>query len=246
LYPRPWRDRYGAELASLTEDLMSAGEITPLRAVRNLLGGAALEWGRMLAGSRRAARSWTTVGALTVCGLLAGIAVAALHPPVLTSTALVVLPVSTSSAQSSGSAGQSTISPYTATQMVIVDSNPVLADALPTVRPTMSLGKLRSVVQVASVTAYIISVSAQERVAADAEATANAVADSYIAYVNSPSSPIGHIAAQMLAPAVNATGRPLPTDLLIIGGLGALLGALVGAIDAVAFSRSGRRLPTIW
>ena len=28
LYPRAWRDRYGAELAGLTEDLISAGEIT--------------------------------------------------------------------------------------------------------------------------------------------------------------------------------------------------------------------------
>jgi capsular polysaccharide biosynthesis protein len=245
-YPRPWRDRYGAELASLTEHLIGAGEITPLLAVRNLLGGAALEWGRVLAGLRRGARSWTAVGALTACGLLAGIAVAALHPPMLTSTALVVLPASASSTQSSGSAEQSTISPYTATQMVIADSNQVLAGALPFVRPAMSLGKLRSVVQVASVAPYIISVSVKERAAADAEATANAVADSYVAYVNSPSSPIGHVTAQMLAPAVHATGRPLPTDLLITGGLGALLGALIGAIDAVAFSRSGRRFRTIW
>jgi capsular polysaccharide biosynthesis protein len=191
-------------------------------------------------------RIWTAIGVGAVCGLLAGIAVAALHPPVLTSTALVVLPPSASSTQSSGSSGQSTISPYTATQMVIADSNQVLAGALPNVRPAMPLDKLRSVVQVASVNSYIISVSAKERVAAHAEATANAVADSYIAYVNSPSSPIGHVPAQMLEVAVNATGRPLPTDLLITGGLGALLGALVGAIDEVAFSRSDRRFRTVW
>ena len=43
LYPRAWRDRYGAELAGLTEDLINAGEIRPLSAVVNLAGGAALE-----------------------------------------------------------------------------------------------------------------------------------------------------------------------------------------------------------
>jgi hypothetical protein len=55
LYPRAWRDRYGAELASLTEELISAGEIAPLPAMVNLAGGAALERGRVLVGSRRAA-----------------------------------------------------------------------------------------------------------------------------------------------------------------------------------------------
>jgi hypothetical protein len=54
LYPRSWRDRYGAELASLTEELIRAGEIAPLPAMVNLAGGAALERGRVLVGSRRA------------------------------------------------------------------------------------------------------------------------------------------------------------------------------------------------
>ena len=61
----------------------------------------------------------------------------------------------------------------------------MLAAALPNVRPAMSLNKLRSEVQVTSLTSYIISVSAQGKTAADAEATANAVANSYVAYVNS-------------------------------------------------------------
>ena len=55
MYPRAWRDRYRAELAGLTGELISAREITPLLAVFNLAGGAALEWGSVLAGSRRAA-----------------------------------------------------------------------------------------------------------------------------------------------------------------------------------------------
>ena len=70
LYPRPWRDRYGAELASLTQDLISAGEITPLSAVLNLAGGAALEWGRVLAGSRRAAAATALAAIMAVTGIV--------------------------------------------------------------------------------------------------------------------------------------------------------------------------------
>jgi hypothetical protein len=68
LYPRAWRGRYGAELASLTGELISAGEITPLSAVFNLAGGAALERGRVLAGSRRAAVATALVAIMAVAG----------------------------------------------------------------------------------------------------------------------------------------------------------------------------------
>jgi capsular polysaccharide biosynthesis protein len=191
---------------------------------------------------------WPAVGAVAVWGLLAGIAVAALHPPMLTSTALVVLPQAASSTPSSGSSGQGTISPYTATQLVIADSNPVLAGALPKVRPPVSLDKLRSEVQVASLTSYIISVSARGKAAADAEATANAVAESYIAYLNSPSSPIGRASAHMLQPATSATGtRPLKS-LLVTGLIGVPAGALIGIIVSLAIGRRDlwfRQLPQL-
>ena len=189
---------------------------------------------------------WSAIGAVAVWGLLAGIAVAALHPPMLTSTALVLLPQAESSTPSSGSSGQGTISPYTATQLVIADSNPVLAGALPKVRPPVSLDKLRSEVQVASVTSYIISVSAKGKAAVDAEATANAVAGSYIAYVNSPSSPIGPVSARMLQSATSATGtRPLKS-LLVTGLIGVPAGALIGIIVSLAIGRRDlwfRQLP---
>src|SRR5579864_6472115 len=87
---------------------------------------------------------WTAIGSLAAWGLLAGIAVAALHPPVLTSTALVVL----------AQAGQNTVTvangkpdPFTVTQEVIASSYPVLIAALPDVRPAMSLAALRRDVQ---------------------------------------------------------------------------------------------------
>ena len=60
----------------------------------------------------------------------------------------------------------------------------VLVDALPDVRPAMSLNELRHNVQVGSPSTDIISVTAKGKNAADAEATANAVANSYIRYVS--------------------------------------------------------------
>ncbi len=48
LYPREWRERYGPEVASLADELISAGETTRLRAALGLIGGAALERSRVL------------------------------------------------------------------------------------------------------------------------------------------------------------------------------------------------------
>jgi protein-S-isoprenylcysteine O-methyltransferase Ste14 len=48
LYPRAWRDRYGAEVADLAEELISEGKTTPLRAGLDLAGGAVIERGRAL------------------------------------------------------------------------------------------------------------------------------------------------------------------------------------------------------
>lgn len=68
LYPRAFRDRYGAELASLTDELISAGEITPLLAALSLAGGAALEWGRVLFSSRRAVQAMAAATIVAVAG----------------------------------------------------------------------------------------------------------------------------------------------------------------------------------
>ena len=175
-------------------------------------------------------------------GILVGSGYAALYPPVLTSTALVVLPQSASSTQSSGSSAQNSISSYTATQVVIADSNQVLATALPNAKPPMSLDELRSDVEVSSVTSYIISISAKGKKAADAEATANAVAQSYINYVNSPNSPIKHVSARVLESATSATGTGPIKALVITGLIGALAGALIGMIVSLAVGRKDRRL----
>jgi hypothetical protein len=51
LYPRAWRDRYGAEVVRTTQDLIAAGETTPTRGALNLAGAALAERGRALADS---------------------------------------------------------------------------------------------------------------------------------------------------------------------------------------------------
>jgi protein-S-isoprenylcysteine O-methyltransferase Ste14 len=48
LYPQAWRERYGPEVASLNDELISAAETTPLRAGLNLVAGAATEQWRGL------------------------------------------------------------------------------------------------------------------------------------------------------------------------------------------------------
>lgn len=178
------------------------------------------------------------VSLIAVLGLLLGGAYAVLDPPLLTSTALIVLPQSAVNPQSV----QNTTSPFTQTQVVIADSTPVLTAALPKVSPATSLDSLRKDVQVTSLTPFILSVSAKAKHAADAEATANAVAQSYISYVNSSKSPGGQVSAGILQLATTASGRtPLETE-IIYAVVGLLAGALIGAVIALAFGRKDRRL----
>jgi capsular polysaccharide biosynthesis protein len=179
------------------------------------------------------------VGEVALAGLITGVVFAVLHPPMLTSTATVLLQQRPPSVQAATSSGVP--DPYMATQVVIAASNPVLLAALPDARPAMSLAELRGDVQIRSVTNRVITVSAKGRVAADAEATANAVARSYVIYVSSADSPTGPVEAKMLNWATSATGRQLPASLLTTGGFGALYGAIIGAIGALAYGWADHR-----
>jgi protein-S-isoprenylcysteine O-methyltransferase Ste14 len=69
LYPRGWRDRYGAEVADLADELIAAGETTSRRAALDLLAGAAAERWRVIA-SR---------AVLATAAAAAGIALAVTH-----------------------------------------------------------------------------------------------------------------------------------------------------------------------
>ncbi len=186
------------------------------------------------------------IGVATAIGLLVGGAYSVIIPPTVTSTALVLLSQSSQAAQSGAqAAANGGPDPYTATQEVIAKSNPVLMGALPHVRPAMSVNQLESEVQIGSQTPYIISVSVTARVGADAATNANAVADSYISYIGSPSSPGGEVGAQLLQPATSEAGSSLVKRLIndaIYALIAAIFGAVIGVVIALATNRSDRRL----
>jgi len=200
------------------------------------------------------------IGVVIVLGLLIGAAYAALRPPVKSSTALVVLPgvfaqSEQSAAMNSGGTSSDTSNIYTATQVVMAGTDAVLKDALPNVSPAMSLQMLQKNVHITSMTgSSVISFTASGSTAAQAETTANAVANSYITYANSKANPIGNVslssganpvgnvAAKMLNSAAIATGPNIPERIAIYGLLGALAGAVAGFIGSLAVGRNDRRL----
>jgi capsular polysaccharide biosynthesis protein len=168
------------------------------------------------------------VGVCAVLGALAGVAFTVLHPPLVTSKALVVLPQSASK--------------YIGTQVVIAGSNPVLAGAMRGLNPPVPLAVLRDRTQARSLTSNIIAISGQGKTAAEAEDTANAVANSYVVYVRSPHNPGGRVQARMLESATNAMGTSRTARMAVIGGLGAVAGIVIGAFIALALARGDRRL----
>lgn len=185
------------------------------------------------------------IGVFTVLGVLAGAAFFTLRPPTLTSTAVVVLPEALQAEQGiqpGAGTGVPGPDPYMQTQIVVASSDPVLSGALANISPVTSLQTLRKDVQVKSPTPDILSISAEGTSAAQAEARANAVAASYVAYITSPHNAFGQaVPAHLLSQALSATGSSLTRRIIYIL-LGAVLGVLAGLIAAFAFSRTDRRL----
>jgi|RhiMetdeSRZDD1v2_1073273.scaffolds.fasta_scaffold279472_4 uncharacterized protein involved in exopolysaccharide biosynthesis len=201
-------------------------------------------------------RPWATVIAVAVVGLLAGAGYAALSPQLLTSKAAVLL-----SSHAYGSAAEQAVSAH---------SDAVLTNALRSVAPAVSLQTMRSRVQVTRLTDSVLSISAQGETAAQAQDTANAVTRSYIAFISRQAeaqqalrsrvqvtrlnavarSYIAYISrqgeaqrpARVLDAAAVVPGTSQSHRLLVAGALGALLGALIAAICAMAFSIGGRHL----
>ena len=184
------------------------------------------------------------IGSAIALGLVLGSAYSVQHPPMVTSTALVVLPAAVQSAGAATGPGAGAPltggpDPYMATQIVIA----VLSSALPQVSPAVSLQALRAKISVTSPATGILSISAKGRTAAQAEATANAVAGSYTAYVGSKTSQAGApVSAHTLDKAGTASGTAAVKQLIVYAVLGAILGALIGIIVAFLISRRDRRL----
>jgi capsular polysaccharide biosynthesis protein len=181
------------------------------------------------------------VGILAALGILSAAAYAVLEPPMLASTALVAFPAPPVSEQLAATTPNGTDS-YTATQEVVAGSYQVLFAALPDISPAVSFTELRDDVQVASPSPDVVSVTAKATNAAAAEATANAVAESYIRYARSAQSAAGRVQAQLLQSASIATGPAPIARTIVFALLGGLAGALAGVIVALAIGRKDRRL----
>lgn len=156
----------------------------------------------------------TLIGIMAVLGLLAGAVFAALNPPTLTSTALVLV----SPCPDGAICGGPLFSPaYIQAELL---------KAFP------------SGVQVKPVTGNVLSVSATAGTAARAEAIVDAAARSYISYAGSLSYQGWPASAQMLQPATSATETAPPKQLLGDALLGVVFGTLLGIIAALAGSRT--------
>jgi capsular polysaccharide biosynthesis protein len=183
-------------------------------------------------------RRWIIVAAAAAIGVAGGLGYAVLNPPKLTSTANVLL------------AAPTPVSPQNspAAQVFVAGSQPVLAQARLHIQPSMSVRDLQHAVNVKSQADSILSVSAQGRTATQASTIANAVANSYVAFISSPayrsssSNPNNPLRATLFEPATGATGRPLSVFMIFTGVIGVLLGLLIGVLSALAVSRRDRRL----
>jgi len=118
-------------------------------------------------------RSWWLAAAAAV-GLGAGIGYVALVPPELTSTSLILLP-----SPPEGSAGQTDIT----TQVRVARSTDVLGAAGQAVHPQLSVRAVENRVAVSSETDELLAIRASDHEGAQAQALAQAVATSYVSYV---------------------------------------------------------------
>lgn len=192
-------------------------------------------------------RNKLLVGAFAAMGLLGGAGFAVVSPPTFMSTAQVVLPgaVQSAAAALSGAPGTGNgtgTGDYMSTQVLVAGSDPVLSLALRDVTTATSIQALRRDIHISTPTIGIVSVTAKGRSAAQAENTANAVANSYVRYVGSAHSLVGRTSAHIINPATHASGtspvRRAVFDALVSG----ICGALVGIIVALVVSRGSRRL----
>ena len=128
------------------------------------------------------------------------------------------------------------------TQAVVVDSIPVLADAMSKANLGMSLQQLQAHVQATAVGTQTISIQAQGASASWAQAAASAVTKAYVAYTTSTGNPEGPQPATVFLPATTPAVKPLSTRLWEASLLGLIGGTLVGLIIALGLGRSDRRL----
>jgi len=166
---------------------------------------------------------------ITAVGLVGGAVYTVVQPPKVSSTALVVLPATIQD---------------TSTQMLIVNSDPVVAAALRNSGLDLSVAQLRSQVQVSSPTTNVLSITVHGTTSGEAVTAVNAIANSYVTYVDAPHAPGGSTSAAVLQPGTGASGTSLPAYLAVTALLGAVIGCLLGIVVALWIGRSDKRLRT--
>jgi capsular polysaccharide biosynthesis protein len=181
----------------------------------DLKGAAAILW-----------RHKIVVGLLIAAGIGGNVGWTLAQPAVFTSSALVVVPAS------------ATLN----TQEVVVSSIPVLTDAIRSGDLGIPAQTLRQRVQATFANSQTIGVTAQANTARQAEREANAVARSYVAYVDSDLHPLGAQPTQLLQTATTAVAKPRSTRVYQAAGAGGLAGLLVALIGSLAIWGSDRRL----
>ena len=186
-------------------------------------------------------RQRRVVAAVAALGLLGGIAYALVEPPLHTATSMVVLPPPPAS-DAAKEAGTQTIE----TQVFIAESEPVLRSAGQNLTPPLATDVVRDRVKVTGVTQDVIKIDARGTSAQQAMRLANAVAEIYLVFVTTDQKLPGDLGkktgARVLQEATTARGGNMVVHLGIFGLLGALLGAVAGAIGVLAAARGDRRL----
>lgn len=182
------------------------------------------------------------IGGLAALGLIAGASYAVISPPKATAETLVVIPQLTTSSASAVTNDGTLVTSGTETQVLIAGSDPVLKAALADITPTMTLEQLRLAVQVSNPAGAIIAIDGKSTNGAQAISIANAVAQSYVAFVTKPGTPAGRVNASLLQPANTSTGDNLVEGMLPGALIGVIAGLLIGFITALARGRGERRL----
>lgn len=129
------------------------------------------------------------------------------------------------------------------TYPLLVTSEDVLSGAVRTLGSGISVAELSGDVKASSPSANAVRITATARTAGQAEDDANAVADSFAAYIQS-----AHVGASLkvqtpsVTPATSATSSHEATDLVVAALIGAVAGFLTGFTIALRRARGDRRL----
>jgi len=120
----------------------------------------------------------------TLCGI-AGVALGVIKPVDSTADALVLLPPNSAASSASSNSGNSgAVGNGLDTDAVIARSTPVLAAAGAKVSPPLGALGMKKVVTVTPLSGQILQIQAQARTSAYAVQLANAVATSYVNYID--------------------------------------------------------------